>query len=434
MIPLVFLAFALGMVAGIGWRYVQVQRALQIDLEALIAELYTYIDIEDRTAFMMLIDPADATWRAYQAAWFDEMQRHRPRPMRPGKIVEARLRGERAWARVTMYGRSGPVVARLDFISRQGEWFLARPDPVDWGDRTRLDAPHLAIRCRARDVPVVRQALSALDAFTEEVCRLLGDSKCHVVLQLSPDPRELGPPSGVARMRLYEPGFAPPTLFQLGLPDGASIYVLSPVPLNLAQEAIRERLQARYPADEDASWPQQGLLQQRETWPRAVRTFDLEDGDPLIRLPSPTWVGVADQGGPSEAWMTLARRHIAEAMVRQRLGPLMGTHSYVNGAWALAIGVAEWLAVPQSFPDISLPWSPLEDIGRRIRAGQADLGRRQARDAATYIATRWGPGALARLLDALAAETNLDDALSQSLTLDQQAFQAGWRAYRRVSR
>ncbi len=430
---LLLLAFGAGMAVGIGWRYVQARRALLSDLDAVIAELRLYIEQGDREGFMALMDPGDGVWRAYQTAWFEALQKSPSPPMLPVELLDVTLEGDRAWAWVLMQTDVDPVMARFDFALRRGRWFIASPDVSAWGEPAQSSAEHVIVRYRALDAQAVEGTVPQLDRFVTNGCRLLDGAggTCRVVLELSANPLDVGPPASVAYMRLHQAVQPAPSLLQLRLPEGPTILVLSPLPLPLAQEIVRERLQAHYAGDAPLSWPRLEVVRSSRDWPRSAEVFSPEGPDLQVRAPSPSWSGVGERGETPDAWEDMVRHHIAEAMVRTRLGPLVGSASYVDAAWALAVGIAEWLAAPQVVPNTALSWASLESVGRSLQADPSDvLARRRARDAAAYIAATWGPDAFPALLRALGESIDLDTALSRSLTVDASSFEAGWRAYR----
>ncbi len=429
---LAVLAFGLGMAIGIGWRYKQAQQALWVDLEAVVARLRTYLADHNEPAFLALTDPKDAEWQAYQSAWLAAWRGSGWQPALPIAVQEVEFDGERAEATVVLSQGEERWLARWDFVLWEGRWFLARPHWVTWGDPAEVTAAHLTLRYRGRDGDVAQRLAPALDDFVAQSCRWIGTppERCRAIVELTADVAALGTPAQAAEKRLFRPSLAPPVLLS-SLRDDAWIRVLSPVPLSLARDAIRIRLGAR-----DLGRAIRGfqVIQPSEPWARSAWRLRGQERDAAlwIAYPSPTWSGWRVGGEVPAPWLIGLRRELAEAMVRDRLGLLVGGQEDVDGAWALAIGVAEWLAEPQDAGDRALPWAPLAAVGQALQDDPADPEepRRQAREAATYIAMTWGPEAFKPLLDALGEQPTLDEALSQALNVDRRAFEAGWRAFR----
>lgn len=429
---LAVLAFGLGMAIGIGWRYKQAQQTLWADLEGVVAELRTHLADGNRSAFLALTDPEDTEWLAYQLAWWGAWQESGRRPALPIAVQEVEFDGERAEVTVVLGQREERWLARWDFVLRKGRWFLARPHWAAWGSPAEITAAHLALRYRDQDGEMAQRLAPTLNDFAAQTCRWIGTppERCRVIVELTADVTALGTPVQAAEKRLFRPSLAPPALLD-SLRGDDQARVLSPVPLPLARDAIRMRLGAR---NLGRAFGDFRVVQPSEPWARSAWRLRGQEEDAALWMayPSPTWSGWRAGGEVPAQWLLGLRRELAEAMVRDRLGLLVGRREDMNGAWALAIGIAEWLAEPQDVGGRALPWAPLAAVGQALQGDpiNSEELRRQAREAATYIAMTWGPETFGPLLEALGKYSTLDEALSQVLNVDRRAFEAGWRAFR----
>ena len=457
LILLAVLAFGLGMALGTGWRYKQAQQALWADLEAVIAELRTHLTDRNESAFLALMDPEDPEWQLYQSAWLAAWQGGDWQLGLPVAIEEIEFDGERAEATVVLGQGEGRWLARWDFVLRQGRWFLARPHWAAWGDPAEATTAHLALRYRGQDKEIARWLTPALDDFMVRSCRWIGTppERCRTIIELTADVAALGTPAQAAEKRLFRPSLTPPILLDF-LRGDARIRVLSAALLPLTREMTQIHRRGR---DLERVMRDLQPIQPSESWARSAWRLRSQERDATlwVTYPSPMWSGWRAGGEAPDPWLIGLRRELAEAMVRDRLGLLVGGQEDVDGAWALAIGIAEWLAEPQNAGDRALPWAPLAAVGRilldsAINAEEPMLDlthqdrrrrvplqnsavnfeelRQQAREVATYIAMTWGPEAFGPLLDALGEQPTLDGALSQALNVDRHAFEAGWRAFR----
>lgn len=434
LLTLIALAFGVGLLLGIGWRLVQGQQALRADLSAVVDDLYARLAARDRVGFMGMQDPEDGEWRALQGAWWEVIQSQPQAFPRSMGLVDVELIGDRAWADVSWSLAGEPVVGRLDFVLGQGGWKLARPHVADWGEVQELALPHVRAQYATLDRDVVQASLPELDRFAEDACRWLGidDGACRVQIAFTADIEALGPTLLGARARAYVPASVPPSLLRLRALDGDPIYVLAVLSLSDLEDEIDGRLAALYPGLPPDIWRSAQWIRPRGTWMGMAWYSPIgeRDGRWLV-TPSPRWNGVTEPGTlPAVAQMAL-RRAIAEQLVRERLGMLTGSRADVAGMWALAVGAAEWLALQPGAPDPQLPWSSLSEVGMALLDGDASpMARRQALDAATYVAAMWGPEAFGVLLGEMQRNATLEGALIEALTIDANGFEAGWRAFR----
>lgn len=411
--------------------------AAKADIQEAITFAHWAVQRNDPELLRRSLDPIAPLWHEHLLGEWDTLiaaARDAPEPVVEsvtlrGDIAEAAVR----WTDNSAAGGMRTYLARRWYrlVGDEWRWTLPRREPPD--QQRSQQAAHLTLAYYAADEEIAAAVLPGLDQFIGEQCQRYGVDAAQCAFHLRWD--VLGSDDApLARSDLPLPALASLT----SRAYGETVTMAGLRAGEWHSPELRERLLQFFPGRSFINRARLEIL--RPAGATALPDSRPGAADQPILLPSPRLHGIDDAGQPHPTWQTQARRVLADAVLRQTTGYVLGPARYVDAAWALHQALLALLeqgaprpappaaadAAVETAAHVALP--ELASLGAALQAGPDELALAQLDGLARYLSSQWDRAALDRLPAAMGRHSSLNGLLQDALDSDAATFMAGWRA------